>query len=132
MIMPLESHCLPTKSLMCCLEHFRVFYFFEFPPSSPSPSVWKAELLGCCGLGSFRMQHLNEEVIVGHVPVQVLVVEVFFSLHADGPDFRKSQQELPELLRLLRVVAHGVVQEGSIHLFLNTFYQLEVLKIFDI
>lgn len=78
------------------------------------------------------MQHLNEEVIVGHVPVQVLVVEVFFSLHADGPDFRKSQQQLPELLRLLGVVAHGVVQEGGVDLLLDPFHQLEVLKIFDI
>lgn len=33
------------------------------------------------------MQHLNEKVITWNISVQVFVVEVFFCLHTDGPDF---------------------------------------------
>lgn len=78
------------------------------------------------------MQHLNEQVIVGDIPIQVLVVEVFLGLHADGPDFRQPKKELSEFLRLLWVVANRVVQQGSVHLFLDTFHQLEVLEILDV
>lgn len=78
------------------------------------------------------MQHLDEKVITGHIPIQVFVVEVFFSLHADGPDFWQSQEELPKFVCLLWVITHGVVQQSSIHLFLNSFHELEVLEIFDI
>lgn len=78
------------------------------------------------------MQHLDQQVVVGHVPVQVLVVEVLLSLHADGPDLRKSEQQLPELLCLLRVVTHRIVQQGRVDLFLDAFNQLEVLQVFDI
>lgn len=78
------------------------------------------------------MQHLDEEVVVGHVPVQVLVVQVLLCLQADGPDLWQAQKQLPELLRLLRVVAQGVVQQGRVHLLLDAFHQLEVLEVFDI
>ena len=78
------------------------------------------------------MQHLDQQVVVGDVPVQVLVVQVLLGLHADGPDLREAEQQLPELLRLLRVVAHRVVQQGGVDLLLDAFHQLEVLQVFDI
>lgn len=105
----------------CCLEQFRIFFFFLESRSSNGYN-----------LCSLCMQHLNEKVITRHIPVQVFVVEVFFGLHTDGPDFWQSQEKLPKFVCLLWVITHCVVQQSSIHLFLNTFHKLEVLKIFDI
>ncbi|KAF2984555.1 hypothetical protein EK904_003501 [Melospiza melodia maxima] len=54
-------------------------------------------------------EHLNEKVITRHIPVQ-------------------SQEKLPKFVCLLWIITHGVVQQSSIHLFLNTFHKLEVLE----
>lgn len=78
------------------------------------------------------MQHLDQQVVVGDVPVQVLVVQVLLGLHAEGPDLREAEQQLPELLRLLWVVAHRVIQQGGVDLLLDALHQLEVLQVFDI
>lgn len=37
--------------------------------------------------GAFGMQHLNKQVVAGHVPIQVLVVEVLLGLQTDSTDF---------------------------------------------
>lgn len=91
---------------------------------------------GLCGghllLSSLGVQHFNEQVVAGHVAVQVFVVKVLFSLQADRSDLRQPEEQLAELVRLLRVVAHDVVQERSVDLFLDTFYQVKVLQVFHI
>lgn len=111
---------------------FPPFFLPVLPLPTPTVSFCFGSRARARHLGSFRVQHFDEEVIVGYVPVQVLAVQVFFRLQADGPDFRQSQEQLPKFLRLLRVVAHRVVQQGGVHLFLDPFHQLEVLKVFDI
>lgn len=103
----------------------------SFPFYPRRSRVWKQSSEGP-RLSPLGVQHLDEEVVVGHVPVQVLVVQVLLRLQADGPDLWQAQKQLPELLRLLRVVAQGVVQQGRVHLLLDTFHQLEVLEVFDI
>lgn len=83
-------------------------------------------------LSSFGVQHFNEQVVAGHVAVQVFVVKVLFGLQADGSDLRQPEEQLAELVRLLRVVAHDVVQERRVDLFLDTFHQVKVLQVFHI
>lgn len=83
-------------------------------------------------LSSLGVQHFNEQVVAGHVAVQVLVVKVLLGLQADRSDLRQPEEQLAELVRLLRVVAHDVVQERRVDLLLDTFYQVEVLQVFHI
>lgn len=83
-------------------------------------------------LSSLGVQHFNEQVVAGHVAVQVFVVKVLFGLQADGSDLRQPEQQLAELVRLLRVVAHDVVQERRVDLFLDTFHQVKVLQVLHI
>lgn len=91
---------------------------------------------GLCGghlfLSSLGVQHFNEQVVAGHISVQVFVVKVFFGLQADRSDLWQPEEQLAELVRLLRVVAHDVVQERCVDLFLDTFYQVKVLQVFHI
>lgn len=51
------------------------------PVSVPRASFWGGSL------GSFGMQHFDEKVVIGHVPIHMLVVQVVFRLLADCPDF---------------------------------------------
>lgn len=83
-------------------------------------------------LSSLGVQHFNEQVVAGHVAVQVLVVKVLLGLQADRSDLRQPEEQLAELVRLLRVVAHDVVQERRVDLLLDTFHQVEVLQVFHI
>lgn len=54
------------------------------PPPGSVPRGWSS--------GSFGMQHLNEKVVIGHVPIHVLVVQVVFCLLADCPDLWKPKK----------------------------------------
>lgn len=90
---------------------------------------------GLCGghlLSSLGVEHFNEQVVAGHVAVQMFVVEVLFGLQADRSDLRQPEEQLAELVRLLRVVAHDVVQERCVDLLLDTFYQVKVLQVLHI
>lgn len=78
------------------------------------------------------MQHFNEQVVAWHVTVQVFVVKVFFGLQADGSNLGQPEEQLTELVRLLRVVTHDVVQQRCVDLLLNAFYQVEVLQVLHI
>ena len=80
-------------------------------------------------LSSLGVQHFNEQVVAGHVAVQVFVVKVFFRLQADGSDLRQPEEQLAKLVRLLWIVAHDVVQQCCVDLLLDTFYQVEVLQV---
>lgn len=53
-----------------------------------SPNVLEAEVKfeGFSRLSSFSVQHFNQQVVAGHIAVQMFVVKVFFSLQADGSD----------------------------------------------
>lgn len=139
---------------MCsrCLWFMRSGPSFRFCPLNQYPYVPRAhvstysELLlsskalkmsaGLCGghllLSSLGVQHFNEQVVAGHVAVQVFVVKVLFGLQADRSNLRQSEEQLAKLVRLLRVVAHDVVQERCVDLFLDTFYQVKVLQVFHI
>lgn len=83
-------------------------------------------------LSSLGVKHFDEQVVAGHVAVQVFVVKVFFGLQADGSDLWQPEQQLAELVRLLRVVTHDVVQQRRVHLLLDAFYQVEVLQVLHI
>lgn len=91
-----------------------------------------ARLRGGLLLSSLGVQHFNEQVVAGHVAVQVFVVEVLLGLQADRSDLRQPEEQLAELVRLLRVVAHDVVQERRVDLLLDAFYQVKVLQVFHI
>lgn len=93
----------------------------ELPPSSPPPL-----------LSSLGVQHLNEQVVAGHVAVQVFVVKVFFGLQADGSDLGQPEEQLTKLVRLLRVVTHDVVQQRRIDLLLDAFYKVKILQVLHI
>lgn len=82
--------------------------------------------------GAFCMQHLDEQVVAGHIAVQVLVVKVFLGLQADGADLRQPQQQLAEFICLLRVVAHDVIEQCRVHLLLNALHQVEVLQVLHV
>lgn len=60
-------------------------------------------------LSSFCMQHFNEQVVAGHVAVQVFVVKVLFGLQAYGSDLRQPEEQLAKLVSLLGIVTHDVV-----------------------
>lgn len=83
-------------------------------------------------LSPLGVQHFNEQVVAGHVAVQVFVVEVLLGLQADRSDLRQPEEQLAELVRLLRVVAHDVVQERRVDLLLDAFHQVKVLQVFHI
>lgn len=95
------------------------------PPPSPTPPL---PLL----LSSLGVQHLDEQVVAGHVAVQVFVVQVLLGLQADGSDLRQPQEQLAELVRLLRVVAHDVVQQRRVDLLLHALHQVEVLQVLHV
>lgn len=78
------------------------------------------------------MQHFNEQVVAGHISVQVFVVQVFFSLQTDGADLRQPEQQLAKLISLLWVVAHDVVQQRCVYLLLYTLHQVKVLQVLHI
>ncbi len=82
--------------------------------------------------GTFGVQHLYKKIVTGHVTVQVFVVQILLGLQADGPDLRQPQQQLAELVRLLRIVAHDVVQQRRVDLFLDALHQVEVLQVLDV
>lgn len=84
------------------------------------------------GLGAFGVQHLDEQVVAGHVAIQVLVVQILLSLQADGADLRQSQQQLAEFICLLWVVTHDVVEQCRVHLLLDAFHQVEVLQVLHV
>lgn len=96
--------------------------------------VWEhcvnSETLQCSG--TFCMQHLNEQVVAGHVAVQVLVVKIFLGLQADGADLRQSQQQLAEFICLLWVVTHDVIEQCCVHLLLNALHQVEILQVLHV
>lgn len=83
-------------------------------------------------LSSFGVQHFNKQVVAGHVSIQVFVVKVFFGLQADGSDLRQPEEQLAELVRLLRVVAHNVVQQRRVDLLLHALHQVEVFQVLHI
>ena len=135
---------------------FLFFFFFFFRIKGPICSLcvrvtqsslsWRFSLVKAllgvfrmsaqlhCGLhslllSSLGVQHFNEQVVAGHVAVQVFVVKVFFRLQADGSDLRQPEEQLAKLVRLLWIVAHDVVQQCCVDLLLDTFYQVEVLQV---
>lgn len=83
-------------------------------------------------LSSLGMKHFNEQVVAGHVAVQVFVVKVFFSLQADGSDLWQPEEQLAKLVCLLWVVTHDIVQQRCVDLLLDTLYQVEVLQVLHI
>lgn len=78
------------------------------------------------------MKHFNEQVVAGHVPVQVFVVKVFFGLQADGSDLWQPEEQLAKLVCLLRIVTHDVVQQRCVDLLLDTLHEVKVLQVLDI
>lgn len=92
----------------------------------PAESMWE---LHSSPLG---MQHLDEEVVAGHLSTQVLVVQVLLCLHAQRPDLSQPQQQLPELVCAVWVVAHRVLQQGCIGLLLSVLSQRVVLQVLHI
>lgn len=83
-------------------------------------------------LSSLGVKHFNEQIVAGHVAIQVFVVKVFFGLQADGSDLWQPEEQLAKLVCLLRVVAHDVVQQRRVDLLLDAFYQVEVLQVLHI
>lgn len=83
-------------------------------------------------LSPLGVEHFDEQVVAGHVAVQVFVVQVFFGLQADGSDLWQPEEQLAELVRLLRVVAHDVVQQRRVDLLLDTLDEVEVLQVLHI
>lgn len=67
------------------------------------------------------MQHFDQKVVTGHLPAQVLVVEVLLSLHAERPDVSQPEKQLPEFVRGVRIVADGVLQQCCVGFLLGIF-----------
>lgn len=78
------------------------------------------------------MQHLDKQVVAGNVAIQVLVVQIFLGLQADGADLRQPQQQLAEFICLLWVVTHDVIEQRRVHLLLNALHQVEVLQVLHV
>lgn len=74
------------------------------------------------------MQHLNEQVVAGHLPTQVFVAQVVLCLGAEGSQLWQMQHQLAELVQIQGVGAHSVLQQSPIHLLLNTLHKHLVLQ----
>lgn len=105
-----------------------MFFFLWLRPLFPLFPLILLLLL----LSSLGVQHLDEQVVAGHVAVQVFVVQVLLRLQADGSDLRQPQEQLAKLVRLLRVVAHDVVQQRRVDLLLHALHQVEVLQVLHV
>ena len=55
------------------------------------------------------MQHLNEEVVTGHLSTQVLVTQVVLRLDAEQAQLTESQQQLAEFLEVLWIGTQRVL-----------------------
>lgn len=104
----------------CCLEPFRVFFpFLPAPLPTPPISVLLRPSRGGVGTTLVLRQHLDQQVVVGDVPVQVLIVQVLLGLHADGPDSPGGWSSSCPNFCLLRVEHTCIVQQGGVDLLLD-------------
>lgn len=77
---------------------------------------------------SLGVQHLNEQVVAGHLSTQMHVAQVVLGLRAEGPQLRQPHHQLAELLLELWVAGQGVLQQSPVHLLLDTLHECLVLQ----
>lgn len=82
--------------------------------------------------GSLGMQHLNEQVVAGHLSAQVHEAQVVLRLRAEAAQLRQTHHQLAELLLELRVGGQGVLQQSTVHLLLHPLHEGLVLQQLDI
>lgn len=74
------------------------------------------------------MEHLNQQIVAGHLATQVHAAQIVLSLCAEGAELRQSHHQLAEFLLKLRVSGQGVLQQSAIHLLLDAFHKWLVLQ----
>lgn len=72
--------------------------------------------------GAFCMQHLDEQVVAGHVSAQVFGAQVLLGLGAQGTNLRQPQHQLTEPVHMLRVRGECVFQQSAVHLLLHALH----------
>lgn len=77
---------------------------------------------------SLRVQHLDQQVVAGHLAAQVHVAQVVLGLRAEGAQLRQPDRQLAELLLELRVGGQGVLQQSPVHLLLDALHKRLVLQ----
>lgn len=77
---------------------------------------------------SLGVQHLDEQVVAGHLSAQMHVAQVVLSLRAEGAQLRQPYDQLAELLLELRVGGQGVLQQSPVHLLLDALHEGLVLQ----
>lgn len=78
--------------------------------------------------GPLGVQHLDEQVVAGHLPAQVHVAQVVLGLRAQRAQLRQPHHQLAELLLELRVGGQAVLQQGAVHLLLHAVHERLVLQ----
>lgn len=74
------------------------------------------------GSGAFGVQHLDEQVVAGHVSAQVLGTQVLLGLGAQGANLGQPQHQLTEPVHVLRVRGERVFQQRAVHLLLHALH----------
>lgn len=74
------------------------------------------------------MQHLDEQVVAGHLPAQMHVAQVVLGLRAEGAQLWQPHDQLAELLLELWVGGQGVLQQSPIHLLLDALHKCLILQ----
>lgn len=77
---------------------------------------------------SLCVQHLDQQVVAGHLSVQVHVAQVVLGLGAEGAQLRQTHHQLIELLLKLGVCGQSVLQQRPVHLLLNALHKRLVLQ----
>ena len=117
-----------------CLSSLHFFHLSRtFPPThtvSPRETTHdgRASCVHPSHTRSLGVQHLNEQIVAGHLSAQMHVAQVVLSLRAEGAQLRQSYDQLTELLLELRVGGQGVLQQSPVHLLLDTLHKSLVLQ----
>jgi len=74
------------------------------------------------------VQHLDEQVVAGHLPAQVHVAQVVLGLRAERAQLRQPHHQVAELVLELRGGGQRVLQQGAVHLLLDALHEGLVLQ----
>lgn len=93
------------------------------------PHTWRGSTCVCAShASSLGVQHLNEQVVAGHLSAQMHVAQVVLCLRAEGAELRQPHNQLAELLLELRVGGQSVLQQSPVHLLLDALHEGLVLQ----
>lgn len=117
------------KAIQCKPVDLRVFHLSSTHSFSPWTNNTRWQLFVCPSHArSLGVQHLDEQIIAGHLSTQMHVAQVVLSLRAEGAQLRQPHHQLAELLLELRVGGQGVLQQSAVHLLLDAIHERLVLK----